>query len=69
MLVLFSSFQDPILYNDTSGYFVIGGSVYMPGIHGYFGPVKYYRLGSETVSIRPSFSANSHLTQTHILLS
>ncbi|KAK3518806.1 hypothetical protein QTP70_014882, partial [Hemibagrus guttatus] len=43
------SFQHAILYNDTSGYFVIGGGVYMPGFHGYVGPVKYYRLGSETV--------------------
>ncbi|KAB5546665.1 hypothetical protein PHYPO_G00074640 [Pangasianodon hypophthalmus] len=42
-------FQDAVLYNDTSGYFVIGGGVYMPGIHGYVGPVKYYRLGSEMV--------------------
>ncbi|XP_060750705.1 protein sel-1 homolog 3 [Tachysurus vachellii] len=43
------SFQDSVLYNDTSGYFVIGGCIYMPGFHGYVGPVKYYRLGSETV--------------------
>uniref|UniRef100_A0A3Q4AT08 Uncharacterized protein n=1 Tax=Mola mola TaxID=94237 RepID=A0A3Q4AT08_MOLML len=34
-----------IHYDDTDGYFVIGGSKYIPGIHGYFGPVKYYRLG------------------------
>ncbi|KAF5894686.1 protein sel-1 3-like, partial [Clarias magur] len=40
-------FQDAVLYNDTSGYFVIGGCLYMPGIHGYFGPVKFYRLGSK----------------------
>ncbi|XP_047663310.1 protein sel-1 homolog 3 [Tachysurus fulvidraco] len=43
------SFQDSVLYNDTSGYFVIGGCIYMPGFQGYVGPVKYYRLGSETV--------------------
>ncbi|XP_053499800.1 protein sel-1 homolog 3 [Ictalurus furcatus] len=43
------SFQDTVLYNDTSGFFVIGGSIYMPGIQGYVGPVKYYRLGSDTV--------------------
>lgn len=54
MFVLFCSFQDPILYNDTSGYFVIGGSIYMPGIHGYVGPVKYYRFGSDTVSMKLS---------------
>ncbi|KAM9431987.1 protein sel-1 homolog 3 [Clarias gariepinus] len=41
------NFQDAVLYNDTSGYFVIGGCLYMPGIHGYFGPVKFYRLGSK----------------------
>ncbi|KAI5609201.1 protein sel-1-like 3-like [Silurus asotus] len=42
-------FQEEVLYNDILGYFVIGGCIYMPGIHGYIGPVKYYRLGSETV--------------------
>lgn len=42
-------FQDSIYYNDTDGYFVIGGSKYMPGIHGYFGPIKYYRFGTEKV--------------------
>ncbi|KAI5096113.1 protein sel-1-like 3-like [Silurus meridionalis] len=43
------NFQEDVLYNDILGYFVIGGCIYMPGIHGYIGPVKYYRLGSETV--------------------
>ncbi|KAI4880328.1 hypothetical protein NFI96_022637, partial [Prochilodus magdalenae] len=42
-------FQDPILHNDTSGYFVIGGDIYMPGILGYFGPIRYHRLGAEKV--------------------
>ncbi|XP_066528001.1 protein sel-1 homolog 3 [Hoplias malabaricus] len=42
-------FQDAVLHNDTSGYFVIGGDIYMPGIQGYFGPIKYYRLGAEMV--------------------
>ncbi|XP_070688255.1 protein sel-1 homolog 3 [Pempheris klunzingeri] len=42
-------FKDSIHYDDTDGYFVIGGSKYTPGIHGYFGPVKYYRLGTEEV--------------------
>nr|XP_055045216.1 protein sel-1 homolog 3 isoform X1 [Misgurnus anguillicaudatus] len=42
-------FHQPIQYNDTSGYFVLGGSIYMRGIRGYLGPVKYYRLGSEKV--------------------
>uniref|UniRef100_A0A8C5H8P0 Protein sel-1 homolog 3-like n=1 Tax=Gouania willdenowi TaxID=441366 RepID=A0A8C5H8P0_GOUWI len=40
-------FQDGIYYDDTDGYFVIGGGKYLPGIHGYFGPVKYYRFGIE----------------------
>ncbi|XP_039985010.1 protein sel-1 homolog 3 isoform X2 [Xiphias gladius] len=43
-------FQDSIYYNDTDGYFVIGGSKYMPGIHGYFGPIKYYRFGTEKIN-------------------
>nr|XP_046248204.1 protein sel-1 homolog 3 isoform X2 [Scatophagus argus] len=42
-------FQDSLHYDDTDGYFVIGGSKYIPGIHGYFGPIKYYRFGSEQV--------------------
>lgn len=43
-------FQDSIRYDDTDGYFVIGGSKYIPGILGYFGPTKYYRFGIEEVS-------------------
>uniref|UniRef100_A0A3B5AKH5 Uncharacterized protein n=1 Tax=Stegastes partitus TaxID=144197 RepID=A0A3B5AKH5_9TELE len=39
-----------IHYDDTDGYFVIGGSRYMPGIHGYFGPLKYYRFGTNEVN-------------------
>ncbi|XP_067453772.1 protein sel-1 homolog 3 [Thunnus thynnus] len=42
-------FQDHIHYDDTDGYFVIGGGKYMPGIRGYFGPIKYYRFGTEEV--------------------
>ncbi|XP_044054603.1 protein sel-1 homolog 3 isoform X2 [Siniperca chuatsi] len=42
-------FQDSIHYDDTDGYFVIGGGKYMAGIHGYFGPIKYYRFGTEKV--------------------
>ncbi|XP_016317523.1 protein sel-1 homolog 3-like [Sinocyclocheilus anshuiensis] len=43
-------FRQPVQFNDTSGYFVIGGCSYMQGIHGYIGPIKYYRLGSEYVT-------------------
>ncbi|XP_072552705.1 protein sel-1 homolog 3 isoform X2 [Salminus brasiliensis] len=42
-------FQDSVSHNDTSGFFVIGGDIYMPGIRGYFGPIKYHRLGVEEV--------------------
>lgn len=28
---------------------MIGGGKYIPGIHGYFGPIKYYRFGTEEV--------------------
>ncbi|XP_076840084.1 protein sel-1 homolog 3 [Brachyhypopomus gauderio] len=54
-------FSGAVLYNDTSGYFAIGGDVYMPGIHGYFGPIKYYRLGSEKVEnpLSPSRTLNN----------
>nr|XP_043900763.1 protein sel-1 homolog 3 [Solea senegalensis] len=43
-------FQDSIYYDDTDGYFVVGGGKYMPGIHGYFGPVRFYRLGAEEIN-------------------
>nr|XP_015200513.1 PREDICTED: protein sel-1 homolog 3 isoform X1 [Lepisosteus oculatus] len=50
-------FDSAIHYNDTSGYFVIGGSRFLPSIQGFFGPVKYYRLeanGFESV-VNPLF--------------
>lgn len=42
--VFFCSFQEDFHYNDTAGYFIIGGSRYVAGIEGFFGPLKYYRL-------------------------
>ncbi|KAJ1214479.1 hypothetical protein NDU88_002097 [Pleurodeles waltl] len=38
------SFAEDVYHNDTSGFCVLGGSKYVPGIQGFFGPVKYYRL-------------------------
>ncbi|XP_015280507.1 PREDICTED: protein sel-1 homolog 3, partial [Gekko japonicus] len=38
------TFREDFFYDDTSGYFALGGSSYASGIEGYFGPVKYYRL-------------------------
>uniref|UniRef100_A0A4X1V974 SEL1L family member 3 n=1 Tax=Sus scrofa TaxID=9823 RepID=A0A4X1V974_PIG len=38
------SFREDFHYNDTDGYFIIGGSRYVAGIEGFFGPLKYYRL-------------------------
>ncbi|CAH2299938.1 sel-1 homolog 3 [Pelobates cultripes] len=35
---------DDIYFDDTSGFMVLGGSKYVLGIDGFFGPVKYYRL-------------------------
>ncbi|XP_066488457.1 protein sel-1 homolog 3 [Tiliqua scincoides] len=46
-------FREDFYYDDTSGYFVVGGSAYSSGPEGYFGPVKFYRLnglGSERIS-------------------
>ncbi|KAM4742331.1 protein sel-1 homolog 3 isoform 2-T2 [Anableps anableps] len=31
------------MFDDTEGYFVIGGGKYIRGVEGYFGPVVYYR--------------------------
>uniref|UniRef100_K7GEM7 SEL1L family member 3 n=1 Tax=Pelodiscus sinensis TaxID=13735 RepID=K7GEM7_PELSI len=38
------NFREDFYYDDTAGYFVLGGSGYAPGIEGFFGPMKYYRL-------------------------
>ncbi|XP_026054960.1 protein sel-1 homolog 3 [Carassius auratus] len=43
-------FRQPVQFNDTSGYFVIGGCSYLQGFHGYIGPIRYYRLGTENVT-------------------
>ncbi|KAK1175350.1 hypothetical protein AOXY_G3046 [Acipenser oxyrinchus oxyrinchus] len=37
-------FVNRLHYDDTAGYFILGGSKYMPSIEGFYGPVKYYRL-------------------------
>ncbi|XP_075937671.1 protein sel-1 homolog 3 [Anarhichas minor] len=57
-------FQHSVHYDDTDGYFVIGGSGYMPGIHGYFGPIKYYRFGTEKVENHLE-STSQELDRTH----
>lgn len=44
-------FRSSIRYDDTDGYFVIGGSRYMKGIRGYYGPIKYYRFGTTEVKV------------------
>ncbi|XP_062872157.1 protein sel-1 homolog 3 [Trichomycterus rosablanca] len=66
MVAATHSFHKAVFYNDTSGYFAIGGDFYTPGIHGYFGPVKYYRLGSEQV-VNPLSQLNlmKQLGETH----
>lgn len=45
-------FQDSIHYDDTDGYFVIGGGRYSQGIRGYFGPIRYYRFGTKQVKCK-----------------
>uniref|UniRef100_A0A3P8TLF0 Uncharacterized protein n=1 Tax=Amphiprion percula TaxID=161767 RepID=A0A3P8TLF0_AMPPE len=42
-------FQGSIHYDDTDGYFGIGGGKFIPGIHGFFGPIKYYRFGNKEI--------------------
>lgn len=60
-------FRDSVHYDDTDGYFVIGGGRYMPGFHGYFGPFKYYRLGTNKVEnqLHP-MSAAQELDRAHV---
>ncbi|CAN2388529.1 Sel1-like repeats [Pristimantis euphronides] len=38
------SLDEEIYFDDTNGYLALGGSKYVGGIDGFFGPVKYYRL-------------------------
>ncbi|XP_056411921.1 protein sel-1 homolog 3 isoform X3 [Hyla sarda] len=38
------SLDENIYFDDTNGYMALGGSKYVVGIDGFFGPVKYYRL-------------------------
>ena len=42
-------FSSNVRYDDTDGYFVMGGGRYMQGIYGYFGPAVVYRLGTTRV--------------------
>lgn len=44
-------FRGSIHYDDVDGYFVIGGSRYLKSIHGYFGPIRYYRFGTKEVKM------------------
>ncbi|XP_053314322.1 protein sel-1 homolog 3 [Spea bombifrons] len=36
--------EEDIYFDDTDGYIVLGGSKYVLGIDGFFGPVQYYRM-------------------------
>ncbi|CAB1439267.1 unnamed protein product [Pleuronectes platessa] len=58
-------FSDSIHYDDTEGYFVIGGSKFLPGIHGYFGPIKYYRFGTEEIKNQLHLKTLQELDKTH----
>lgn len=40
--------DEDVFINDTAGFFVLGGSKFVPGIEGFFGPVKVYRLTALT---------------------
>ncbi|XP_074523997.1 protein sel-1 homolog 3 [Halichoeres trimaculatus] len=59
-------FKAGVLFNDTDGYFVIGGGRYMQGLHGYIGPVRYYRFGTKVVEnqLQP-ISLLKELDKTH----
>ncbi|XP_023128656.3 protein sel-1 homolog 3 [Amphiprion ocellaris] len=59
-------FQGSIHYDDTDGYFGIGGGKFIPGIHGYFGPIKYYRFGNKEIenALQPQ-STLHELERTH----
>ncbi|KAI3368340.1 hypothetical protein L3Q82_008046 [Scortum barcoo] len=58
-------FQGSIHYDDTDGYFVIGGGKYLPGIHGYFGPIKYYRFGTKEVENQLHPKSLQEVDKTH----
>ncbi|XP_072294196.1 protein sel-1 homolog 3 [Eucyclogobius newberryi] len=46
----FHRFANNIHFDDTDGYFVIGGSRYFKGFRGYYGPMKYFRFGTNKIS-------------------
>lgn len=66
-----SRFQESIHYDDTDGYFAIVGIKYIPGILGYFGPIKYDRLrskvnvttGHRSVRVKKKFSSDQSYPQ------
>ncbi|KAJ8368479.1 hypothetical protein SKAU_G00085070 [Synaphobranchus kaupii] len=37
------TFGEPVLLDDTDGYFVLGGSQFVRGVEGFYGPTVYYR--------------------------
>ncbi|KAJ8392049.1 hypothetical protein AAFF_G00078550 [Aldrovandia affinis] len=37
------TFRDPILLDDTDGYFVVGGDQFVRGIEGFYGPTAFHR--------------------------
>uniref|UniRef100_UPI0037E8532C protein sel-1 homolog 3 isoform X2 n=1 Tax=Semicossyphus pulcher TaxID=241346 RepID=UPI0037E8532C len=59
-------FRRTIRYDDTEGYFVMGGGRFMAGVRGYIGPVKFYRFGTEEVKneLQPK-STLQKLDRTH----
>ncbi|XP_060885719.1 protein sel-1 homolog 3 [Labrus mixtus] len=66
MLRITYEFNQNVRLDDTDGYFAMGGSRFLPGIHGYFGPAKYYRFGTEQVKnqLQPK-STELELDATH----
>ncbi|MEQ2303872.1 hypothetical protein AMECASPLE_021236 [Ameca splendens] len=54
------------MFDDTEGYFVIGGGKYIQGVEGYFGPVVYYRNRvphSMSEVVIPDVIKNTNLTR------
>uniref|UniRef100_A0A3P9BRL3 Protein sel-1 homolog 3 n=1 Tax=Maylandia zebra TaxID=106582 RepID=A0A3P9BRL3_9CICH len=52
-------FRFIIMFDDTEGYFVIGGGKYIPGVKGYFGPVIYHGRALYSLSLHKLGKARS----------
>uniref|UniRef100_A0A3Q3A6V1 Protein sel-1 homolog 3-like n=1 Tax=Kryptolebias marmoratus TaxID=37003 RepID=A0A3Q3A6V1_KRYMA len=67
--VLLTKLRHTAMFDDTEGYFVIGGGKYVKGVEGYFGPVVYQRNKASPHSMVNSYSAVTEIVHSLYSLS